>query len=75
MIITITNTRKIVHLESTPARIWIGETEAGVPVHVYVTRISPQTHDAEALRVFDAELAQVAAPTPAVDAIPLRLIL
>ena len=75
MKITIVSTDKIVQLNEVPARLWTGETESGIPVHCYVTRISPQTDDPAAAMQFRAELIETAAPTPDVGAIPLRMIL
>jgi hypothetical protein len=81
MKITIESTAKIVQLhdgnvgDSLPARIWVGTTESGIPVHCYVTRISPQTHDTEANNRFAQELQECAAPTAEVEAIPMRMIL
>lgn len=83
MKITLESTTKIVQLEvdgrSVPARIWEGETERGVPVHAYITRICPSievkdlTPEMEAQ--FKQDLAEQRAPTAAIQAIPLRLIL
>ena len=55
-----------------PARIWEGTTESGVPVVVFVTRISPQTHDLEANARFAAEQPSF---EPFVGGVPLRLVL
>lgn len=77
MKVTLESTRKIVKLETpmgtVPARIWEGHTESGIPVHAYITRLgAPAGADhTEFLR----ELEEHSAPTPAVDEIPLRLIL
>lgn len=59
------------------ARIWEGTTESGVPIVVFVTRISPQTHDLEANARFAAELVETRKPTfePFVGGVPLRLVL
>lgn len=40
MTITIKSTTKMVELNGVPARIWEGETESGIPVHCYITRIA-----------------------------------
>lgn len=56
-----------------PARIWEGETSSGVPVHAYVTRVAVhRDHDASEL---ERDLQEHDAPSPDVQAIPLRLIL
>jgi hypothetical protein len=89
MKITIENTTKMVELSNggagVPARVWEGTTEDGVPVYVYVTRISPQTEDVMALVTnatepeevlvrFSRELRLCRRPSPDVETIPLRLI-
>jgi hypothetical protein len=60
MRVTIESTTKVTRIEvdghKVPARLWIGTTESGIPVHCYVTMISPQTHDADANAVFEREL-------------------
>ena len=87
MKITIESTDKIVSLDirqgshgiSTPARIWEGYTESGVPVHCFVTRIAPTVEDkpenAEQFREFERELKEQRKPSAEVADIPLRLIL
>ncbi len=49
-------TDRIETFEGAPCRIWKGQTENGVDVIVLIRCVSPQTHDAEKLAVFDAEL-------------------
>lgn len=77
MKITIENTTKIVELNIDghflPARIWEGETESGIPVHCYVTRIA--VHKDQDPYEFERELKEQRAPSADVEAIPLRLIL
>jgi hypothetical protein len=84
MKITIENTQKIVTLVvngwDVSARVWQGETDTGVPVQVFVTRIAPEIPrtdpNVEALtEAFDRELKQCADPRPTVDAIPLRFLI
>lgn len=83
MKITIESTAKIIQLEAhgrtVPARIWEGETERGIPVIAYVTRISPAIKSeyitAEQAAEFERDLKEQRAPSAAVEAIPLRLIL
>jgi len=54
-------------------RIWEGHTESGIPVHAYIARVAaPQDADQSQ---FQRELQECRAPSAAVDAIPLRLIL
>jgi len=73
MKIKIESTRKIVHLNGVPARIWEGKTESGIPVHCYITRIAV-SHDQDASE-FERELQEHRPPSVEVEAIPLRLIL
>ena len=87
MKVTIESTEKIVELEvrngsrvaSIPARIWEGHTESGIPVHVFVTRISPTIEDIPVNRdkfgEFERELKEQRKPSVSMAAIPLRLIL
>ncbi|MGH8596004.1 MAG: hypothetical protein ACREXT_05035 [Gammaproteobacteria bacterium] len=84
MKITIENTTKIVMLKiasaEVPARVWQGETEDGVPVQCFITRIAPEIpesdpHIDERTAAFERELKRCATPRPSVEAIPLRLIL
>ena len=84
MKIVLENTTKLVDLvidgHTVPARIWQGETESGIAVHAYVTRIVPEVHETdprigEKLARFELELKRCATPTATVGAIPLRLVL
>jgi len=73
MQIEIESTEKIVELDGVPARVWEGQTKSGIPVHCFVTCISPQTNDN--IEQFEQELKEQKAPSPAVAAYPFRLIL
>lgn len=84
MKITIESTSKIVELvvnvASVHARVWQGETESGVPVQAYITRIAPEISKSdpridELTVQFEDELTRRADPRPTVEAIPLRLII
>lgn len=85
MKITIESTAKVVTLEidgiaTVPARVWQGETESGIPVQVFVTRIAPEIPKTdpnidELTAEFEQELERQADPRVTVEAIPLRLIL
>ena len=83
MKITLESTTKIVDLVvagcHVPARIWEGHTENGIPCFAFITRIAPAIPEAELTADQDAEfqrdLNEQRAPSPAVEAIPLRLIL
>ena len=73
MKIEIESTDKIVELNGVPARIWDGKTDSGIPVHCFVTRISPQTNDN--IEQFEKELMETKAPSTAIASYPLRMIL
>ena len=73
MKVTLESTTKFVTLDGVPVRIWEGHTEAGVPVHAYITRIG-LAKDADQ-ETFRRELAECRAPSAEVEAIPLRLLL
>lgn len=84
MKITIESTDKIVELIgegiAAPARVWQGETDSGIPVQVFITRIAPEIPtdhpDIDDLLVdFERELKRQAGPRLSVRAIPLRLII
>ena len=81
MKITIESTAKVVTLEfgscSVPARVWQGQTESGIPVQAFITRIAPEISrdhtDIDKLTAeFDRDLERLADPRPSVQAIPLR---
>lgn len=55
------------------ARIWEGVTESGIPVHCFVTRIAADK--GADLSQFERELQEQRAPSAAMDAYPLRMIL
>jgi len=73
MQIEIENTEKIVTLDGIPARVWEGKTKSGIPVHCFVTRISPQRNTD--IEEFEKELKQTKIPSPEVAAYPMRLLL
>ena len=73
MKIEIESTDKIVELDGVPARIWEGKTDSGIPVHCFVTRISPQTHDN--IEQFEAELKEQKVPSAEILSYPLRMVL
>ena len=56
-----------------PCRIWEGETESGIKMHAFISRVAiGKDENAEE---FDRELQQCAAPSVAVEFIPGRLII
>lgn len=85
MKITLESTTKLVKLlarsgaEPVPARVWEGKTENGIPVFAYITRIAPAIPidqlTAEQDSEFQRDLQEQRAPSPVVEAIPLRMIL
>jgi hypothetical protein len=77
MRVSLESTTKIVRLmvdgREVPARIWEGQTESGIPCHAYITRIA--VADGLDASEFERELVEHRRATPAVDAIPARLII
>lgn len=78
MKVTIESTTKIVNLinevgSPVPCRLWEGTTERGVKVHVFVPRIAALAD--QDLSQFEEELRETRAPSPEVEAYPLRLVL
>ncbi len=77
MRITLENTTKVVELvidgQRVPARVWEGETASGIKIHAYITRIAVSNLDDAS--EFEMVLQSCRAPSPEVEAIPLRLIL
>lgn len=74
MRITIESTEQCVTVSGVPARIWVGTTESGIPVHCYVTRIAAPIEGAD-LTQFERELQEHQPPSAELAGIPLRLIL
>lgn len=73
MKVTLESTTKIVELNGVPARVWEGETESGVKVHAFITRIA--VHKNDDASQFEKELKEQRAPSADVAAIPLRMII
>lgn len=80
MKITIESTSKIVMLkpdalaDGIPARVWKGETESGIKVHCFITRIACDKNEPR-VEEFEQEFIQQREPSPAVEAYSNRLIL
>ncbi len=73
MEIKLHNTTKIVEVNGVPARIWEGETESGIRVYAFITRIAvDKESDQEA---FLKELEECRPPSADMQGFPLRLIL
>lgn len=80
MKITIESTEKIVTIvvngAPIPARIWQGETDTGIPVHCYITRVAvKEGRPPEDYQAFEQQLQEHAKMRPDIVGIPLRLIL
>ena len=72
MKITIESTSKIVELNDVPARIWEGETESGIKVHCFITRIAHDKNE-ERADEFRTELQKQKPPSKRVDSYPLSM--
>ncbi len=79
MKLTLTSTTKIVMIkpgplaDGVPARVWEGETESGIKVHAFISRVAVDKN--ENTEQFEKELQECEAPSAEVQAIPNRLIL
>lgn len=73
MRINLESTTKTVYLNGVPARIWEGKTDSGIPVHAYITRVAVEEGQDQSR--FEQELQSHRAPSTAVQAISLRLVL
>lgn len=74
MKITVENTSKVVELDGVPCRIWEGETDSGIKVHCFITRIAVDREETR-LSEFRTELQETRAPSAEMQAYPMRLIL
>jgi len=72
--VTIQNTSEVVMINGIPARIWEGESESGIKVHCYITRIAVAEKETR-LEDFERELEEQAPPSAELQIIPLRMIL
>lgn len=66
-------TSKLVEINGVPARVWEGQTESGIAVHCFVTRVAVP-NDADQSQ-FQRELSEQRAPSAQVEAIPFRMII
>ena len=73
----IESTSKVVTLNGVPARIWEGQTESGVKILCYITRVAISKNEPtnEELEEFKRELDEQRSPSVVAAAIPLNLIL
>jgi hypothetical protein len=80
MKIIISPTSKIVTLKPSaletgvPARVWEGITESGIAVVCFMSRIACDINEIRT-EEFHSELQEVNPPSPAIEAISMRLIL
>jgi len=74
MKITIESTTKITELNGVPARVWEGQTESGIKVHCYITRVAIDK-DEPRVDEFKNELQEQKVPSAEIEAIPLRMIM
>jgi hypothetical protein len=77
MEVRLKSTEKIVTLvvngHSVPARVWEGETIAGIKCHAFITRIAVASEDNAS--EFERDLREHATPSAVVEGIPLRLLI
>lgn len=77
MNVVLHNTTKIVELKTAtgtvPARVWEGETDTGVPVIAFITRIAVE-RDQDAAE-FERELQEMTPPSPDVAMWPARMLI
>jgi len=77
MRVQLESTTKVVELVidgvAVPARVWEGHTENGVACHAYITRIG--VHREEDAAEFERDLQEQRAPSAAIQAFPLRMII
>lgn len=74
MKITIESTDKIVELNGVPARVWEGETESGIPIHCFITRLV--VHKDEDVEQFEQELMECRPPrNPDIESYPFGFLI
>jgi hypothetical protein len=74
MKITVESTTKITELNGIPARVWVGETDSGIKIHCFITRVAVNVDEPRANELA-IELQEQKAPSAEIEAIPGRLIL
>ncbi len=76
MKIILENTTKEVELNGVPARLWEGETDTGIKVHCFITRIAIHNNERQdVVQQFQSELHNCRVPSPELQLYPLRMIL
>lgn len=74
MKLIIESTTLLTEINGVPARIWEGQTDTGISVHCYITRVAVK--NGLDTSQFERELVECRTPSADVSAaIPLRLIL
>ena len=73
MKITIESTSRIVNANGIDCRVWEGQTDSGIAIQALIPRIAA-LRDSD-LSQFEAELQEQRAPSAAVEAFPLRMVL
>lgn len=73
MKIQLENTTKIVELNGVPTRVWEGFTETGLRIHCFIALVAADKDDDS--RELAIELSAQSAPSPAIEAYPLRMII
>jgi hypothetical protein len=71
---TISSTTKIITLNGVPARIWEGETESGIKIHCFITRLAINKDEPRAYE-FEKELQSQNPPSREIEVYPLRMLL
>jgi len=71
--ITIESTSRIVNANGIDCRVWEGQTDSGIAIQALIPRIAA-LRDSD-LSQFEAELQEQRAPSAAVEAFPLRMVL
>ena len=74
MRITVESTDRIVTLNGIPARIREGETDSGIKLHCFITRIGINKNERR-LEEFEQELQETKSPSPEMKVYPTSLIL
>ncbi len=75
MKITVSNTSKIVNLNGVTARVWEGQSDTGIPVICFISRIAIDANVKEHVQQFEAELKEVSAPSVEAQSFPTKMII
>lgn len=74
MTVKLVPTTMLIDLNGVPTRIWEGETDSGIKVHAFITRMAVDKDEDQAQ--FNSELLQCKEPSPEIqNAYSLRMIL